>query len=94
MKHYKVISYNRIEITQSSPLIPYELAHNYGYTYAHIRWLHFCSWFSPATFLDLPSCHKLLLQSLSIPSPITKEGQTAYSPFVALLEVVSFFFFK
>ena len=31
MKHSKVISHRRIEITQSSPFIPYELAHNYNY---------------------------------------------------------------
>ena len=34
MKHSKVISHRRIEITQSSCFIPYELAHNYDYGYA------------------------------------------------------------
>ena len=34
MKHSKVIFHCIIEITESSPFIPYELAHNYDYGYA------------------------------------------------------------
>ena len=34
MKRSKVTSHCKIEITQSPPFIPYELAHNYNYGYA------------------------------------------------------------
>ena len=44
MKHSKVISHRRIEITPSSSFIPYELAHNYGYNYAHNTHQHNCRW--------------------------------------------------
>ena len=68
MKHSKIISHCKVEITQSSPFIPYELAQNYGYTYTRniLRFLKVrefvlrASSCSQVAYLREPSIHLIL----------------------------------